>query len=193
MQRILTLIDKIKELHERPNISAIEIDLMMDYTRVLYADMLEWRNKVSFTQNLNSGTTQKPVSQPLPSEPLPAVLEVHPEKTAPAIELDITSIHYEPETATEPQIEQPPSMRPPARDIRKTVGINDKYQFISELFGNNKDAYEQVMSDLNRFDNEEEALTWLHESLYGQYNWDTESPVVQSFYMLLSDFFSSGD
>ena len=50
MERIATLLDKIREISTKPDAGIIDIDLMMDYTRVMYADLLEWRNKVAFTQ-----------------------------------------------------------------------------------------------------------------------------------------------
>jgi len=39
MERISTLLEKIEALQRRNNVTAIDIDLMLDYTRVLYADL----------------------------------------------------------------------------------------------------------------------------------------------------------
>ncbi len=49
MQRIPTLLHKLHELAaNREKNTEIEIDLMLDYTRVLYADLLEWRKTLAF-------------------------------------------------------------------------------------------------------------------------------------------------
>ena len=46
MERIKTFVQKIQEIYysKHPK-SAIDIDLMMDYTRVMYIDLLEWRKE----------------------------------------------------------------------------------------------------------------------------------------------------
>ena len=45
MQRIATLLQKLTELSTQGKPSQIDIDLMLDYTRVIYADLLEERKK----------------------------------------------------------------------------------------------------------------------------------------------------
>lgn len=185
MQRIPTLLQKLNELSQTDpgKISAIEIDLMMDYTRVLYADLLEMRNRVHFTtsltgDDLSHGTGPVTTEQDMPSS------------TAPAVELDQQVSHYD-----DIAEEAPPAVQPvtpePQYDIRKKIGINDKYQFISELFGNDKEAYESTLTRLNDFTNYEEAVEWLDENAHTAYAWDDEQFTVQSFYDLLNNFFAS--
>jgi hypothetical protein len=53
MQRIDTLLEKLKELNKlNEQATIIDIDLMMDYTRVVYADLQEWRKRIEFTDNI---------------------------------------------------------------------------------------------------------------------------------------------
>ena len=186
MQRIPTLLQKLNELSQTDpaKISAIEIDLMLDYTRVMYADLLEMRSRVHFTTSLAGSEQQQGI--------VPANTEQDmPSSTAPAVELDQQVSHYN-EVAEE---EQPPAIQPVAaeslNDIRKKIGINDKYQFISELFGNDKEAYESTLNQLNSFTNYEEAVEWLDENAHSTYAWDDEQFTVQSFYDLLNNFFAS--
>lgn len=185
MQRIPTLLQKLNELSQTDpdKISAIEIDLMLDYTRVLYADLLEWRNRVHFTASLTGNSPQQQ-----PEEIAPAEADI-PTGTAPAVELTQQINHYD--TIEE----QPPadhaSNTVPLHDIRKKIGINDKYQFISELFSNNKEAYEAAMDKLNGFSSYEEAVNWLDENIHATYGWNDEQYTVQSFYELLNSFFAS--
>ena len=50
MQRIATLLQKLTELSTQGKPTQIDIDLMLDYTRVIYADLLEERKKLA-TEN----------------------------------------------------------------------------------------------------------------------------------------------
>ena len=161
MQRIPVLIQKLAELSEKDKeLAAIDVDLMLDYTRVLYADLLDLR------KTLPSGSNVMPQPQPV-SAPQP-----------------------EPEVMAEPVVTANIS-EVPAVDIRTAIGINDKYLFISELFRDDRAAYDAAIKQLNTCSNLREALHYTDNELLNKYNWDKESPTVQSFYTLLSNCFPS--
>lgn len=203
MQRITTLLDKIKELAKKPDTHAIDIDLMMDYTKVLYADLMEWRSKVSFRDNLSmpsqpavKPTVAAPTPPPPPAAPRPEIRtmeenmragEAKPEITAPPVELE-TPTHY---TAPKEERSNSTAKITSYPDIRRSIGINDKYQFISELFGNDKDAYEQVLDKINICDTEEEAVAWIRSNAATAFQWVDEDEAVQYFYTTLNDYFLS--
>lgn len=174
MERLTTLLDKIRELNSKSDTTLIEVDLMMDYTKVLYADLLEYRNKLAFNEAItlpDKAAQKQPeiILNPLP-EPAAAVKpEIIVPEVAPSVSLP--QQHYS------------------NADIREYIGINDKYLFISELFGNNKDAYDEVISEINTFDTEEEAISWLNNTVYQQYQWKDDMEALQSFYKSLNDFF----
>ena len=191
MQRITTLLDKIKELNTHPSPSVIEIDLMMDYVKVMYADLLEWRNKVTFTDSVSLKPEPSLNEFAIAMEENHQPLEATPEVSAPSIELDNTSMNYEsPKDTTIISDLSFPDTHPSGADIRSLIGINDKYQYISELFGNNKEAYDEVIAEINSFETEEDALSWLHITIFTEYGWNDEMESVQSFYRLLSEYFS---
>jgi len=191
MQRIATLLEKIAELSSKKETTLIEIDLMMDYTRVMYADLLEWRNKIAFTEplTLNSEPTLAEMASAM--EENHSTLDESPEVTGPAVELDSTSMNYESaaEAVTPSSISFSTPPPYPASDIRQLIGINDKYQFISELFGNNKDAYEEVITEINAFDTEDEAFYWLRNTVAPQYGWKKDDESLVSLFGLVSQFF----
>jgi hypothetical protein len=63
MQRIDTLLEKLTELNRlKEKATIIDVDLMMDYTRVVYADLQEWRKRIEFTDNIST-IIQQPVSE----------------------------------------------------------------------------------------------------------------------------------
>jgi len=172
MERICILLEKIKELNSKKDKTVIEIDLMLDYTRVLYADLLEWRNKVSFTNNISlTGNTAgiPPAFRDNKTEHINPVNNVQDNQSG---------LSFLPPLSTN-------------TDIRQQIGINDKYLFISELFGDDKEAYEEIITEINTFETEEEANRWLSDTIYDQYGWKDEMEAMQLFRKSLSDFFSS--
>jgi hypothetical protein len=65
-------------------------------------------------------------------------------------------------------------------DIKSGIGINDKFQFIGELFANNVDAYENAIKRLNADSSLEISLSTLEE-IKKENNWKDESEAGQRF------------
>lgn len=183
MNRVLTLLDKIEELaKQKKELSPIEIDLMLDYTRILYADLLEVRGRVSFNNNI----------------PTPKITPQGTEKTCDIqenlqIETGDSDVIKNEQTQKAGNIivEQEEVKAPTqTKDIRTIIGINDTYLFIEELFNKNKAEYDNTLKKLNTCTVLHEAINWTKTELEPQYNWDKESSTVQSFYDVLNNFFS---
>lgn len=79
-----------------------------------------------------------------------------------------------------------------SRDVRSYIGINDKYNFISELFAGNAEAYEEILNEINRMESAEEALFFLEQSgVTTLYKWKADGFSEQIFYNVLSQFFAA--
>ncbi len=57
------------------------------------------------------------------------------------------------------------------KDIRGAIGINDKYLFLNELFGNNKADYEEALDQLRLCDSPGQAHAWLKAQPGAKYGW----------------------
>jgi hypothetical protein len=78
------------------------------------------------------------------------------------------------------------------RDIRSYIGINDKYNFISELFSNNAEAYEEILNEINGMESAEEARYFLENSgVTTLYKWQEDGFSEQIFYNVLNQFFAA--
>ena len=232
MQRIATLLQKLSDhLNQTGARTVIDVDLMLDYTRVLYADLLETRLRL---------TPAQPVQKPEPTlAEIAAAMELNqdeqilqPAATAPSIELQLHTEAYisagQPEALPEEEPEAPEPMEipaqaeplpvfqeqqatpvfqpvlsepadvkppqfapvPPKADIRSLIGINDKYQLISELFHNDKEAYEAALDALNACNNAQEAKAWVRHTSAEQYLWSESNESLQLLYYLINQFFS---
>jgi hypothetical protein len=231
-QNIAAILQQLEILNAGSTLHQIEIDLMLQHTRDLYAQLLElqqYRHQhaqphgivqteiietnlpeaeliaetpeveikpAELIQKLHTSTDPEPTLDDLLPQILEQAAEAHtpippvanmPEEFIAEI---LPTHHSKPTASLQAQtIIAPPEPKTEA-DIRKLIGINDKYQFISELFGNDKETYEIVLTRLNKLGSYADAVTWMDE-VHTENRWDDEHPTVISFYDVMSQFFAS--
>lgn len=78
----------------------------------------------------------------------------------------------------------------PIKDLRSAIGINDKFQFIKELFGGDEKSFEVGIKIINAFKIFPEAQFYIKRELREKNNWDEESNVVKQFDQLIKRRFS---
>ncbi|WP_133995481.1 hypothetical protein [Dinghuibacter silviterrae] len=79
----------------------------------------------------------------------------------------------------------------PVKDLRKAVGINDRYLFISELFRGDETMYERSIKTINNFSIFQEAYYWMERELKLKLAWDQNKHSTQLFYQLVRRRFSA--
>ncbi len=70
---------------------------------------------------------------------------------------------------------------PPIADLKKAMGINDRFFFQRELFGGSAEVMNQTLDQLNQMRGINEA----HNFLLANFNWDPENEAVLSFMELV--------
>ncbi len=78
----------------------------------------------------------------------------------------------------------------PIKDLRRAIGVNDKYGFIKELFRNDEVAYERSLKTINGFAILPEAEYWMQRELKYKLGWDDNNETVKKFYQLVRRRFS---
>lgn len=73
----------------------------------------------------------------------------------------------------------------PLKDIKKAVGVNDRFIFISELFRGDEDMYERSLKTINRFTIFPEAEFWISRELKLKLGWSDDHPAVKQFDQLV--------
>lgn len=63
----------------------------------------------------------------------------------------------------------------PVSDLRKSIGINEKFAFINELFDGNQTAYNEAIDQLNGSAGHSEAIAYIENDLIPKYQWNGES------------------
>ncbi|WP_430809464.1 MULTISPECIES: hypothetical protein [unclassified Carboxylicivirga] len=66
----------------------------------------------------------------------------------------------------------------PVDDVRKALGLNDRFYYQRELFGNNADLFNQTLDQINQMDSYQAALSFLKSN----YSWEADNDASESFY-----------
>jgi hypothetical protein len=78
----------------------------------------------------------------------------------------------------------------PVKDLRKAIGINDRFLFIDDLFRGDEAMYERSIKTINSFMIYPEAEYWIIRELKIKLGWDNENKTVQHFDQLVRRRFS---
>ena len=78
----------------------------------------------------------------------------------------------------------------PVRELKKAIGINDRYVFINELFRGDEPMYERSIKTINNFRILPEAEYWMERELKIKLGWDDNREITKHFYQLVRRRFS---
>jgi len=78
----------------------------------------------------------------------------------------------------------------PVRDLKKAIGVNDRFVFISQLFRGDEVMYERSLKTINSFRILPEAEYWMERELKVKLGWDETRDATKQFYNLVKRRFS---
>jgi hypothetical protein len=78
----------------------------------------------------------------------------------------------------------------PIKDLRKAIGINDRYLFINELFRGDEAMYERSIKTINAFNIYPEAEYWIQREMKTKLGWLEDNETVKLFDQLVRRRFS---
>jgi len=78
----------------------------------------------------------------------------------------------------------------PIKDLKKAIGINDRFLFINELFRGDEDMYERSIKTIQNFSILAEAEYWIIRELKVKIGWVDTDPIVKQFDQLVKRRFS---
>ncbi|HXR83553.1 MAG TPA: hypothetical protein VN722_04550 [Hanamia sp.] len=76
------------------------------------------------------------------------------------------------------------------KDLRKAIGVNDRFLFINELFRGDVDMYERSIKTIQNFSIYAEAEFWIRRELKVKIGWLDTDPVVKQFDQLVKRRFA---
>jgi len=78
----------------------------------------------------------------------------------------------------------------PIRDLKKAIGVNDRFLFINELFRGDEAMYERSIKTINNFSILPEAQYWIQRELKVKIGWKDTDEVVKQFDQLVKRRFT---
>ena len=174
-------------------ISVIEIDIVLEKIRNLYTDVSNLKG-----HNLTAIKAKKVKPEKVKPEK-PAKVQAEEPAKQDRVQEDVTTIKSEniisdePATIADKFKEEKKFINErlgdngnrtdlssklqskPIRDIGTSLGLNDRFKLINELFNGDKDTYQQTVKILDSATNFNEAFNYINTS----YDWDMEDDSVQ--------------
>jgi len=78
----------------------------------------------------------------------------------------------------------------PVKDLKKAIGVNERYGYINELFRGDEAMYERSIKTINSFAIFPEAEYWIRRELKLKLGWEDKNETVQKFDQLVRRRFS---
>lgn len=78
----------------------------------------------------------------------------------------------------------------PIKDLKKAIGINDRFLFVNDLFGGDESAFDRSIKTINGFSIWPEAEYWIRRELKTKLGWRADSESVKQFDQLVRRRFS---
>jgi hypothetical protein len=164
-KEITELIDSIKEhsddLTSRPHIPTLEFELILAKAEKLCKQLVIFNHYYSMLETggekrdaLLDKTEEKP-------EEKKTVIEPVAEKK-------------------QPEVKSAGTIQRTWPDLKKLIGINQKFQVVSELFKGNQSEFDEAVNQINSLYNKEEALIYV-QGLKAAFSWKDESKVAEEF------------
>lgn len=73
----------------------------------------------------------------------------------------------------------------PIKDLKKAISINDRYQYINQLFRGDEVMYDRSIKTINNFNIYSEAEYWIRRELAAKHGWKETDELVKQFYHLV--------
>ncbi|MEJ7586217.1 MAG: hypothetical protein WKI04_01520 [Ferruginibacter sp.] len=78
----------------------------------------------------------------------------------------------------------------PVKDLKKAIGINDRFLYINDLFRGDEPMYERSIKTINSFSIWPEAEYWIRRELKIKLGWTEDNETVKQFDQLIKRRFS---
>jgi len=78
----------------------------------------------------------------------------------------------------------------PIRDLKKGIGVNDRFLFVQDLFRGDENMFERSLKTINGFNIYPEAEYWIQRELKVKLSWPDNSETVRLFDQLVKRRFS---
>jgi len=204
LKKVSKLIGKINVLHDSllsidEEISSIEKDLLLNYIRQLYEQVLaigaEDDNGIEPIQRakevIDLPTKEDVMVHPaveeiadiptedsfkVPTQTLPNIQKVSAEEEVQVLEEPITMKGLNEDLVAMFEMKEAKDVSErlsstPIKDLNTAMGINDRFLTVNELFGGDANAFKKCVDNINQMESYEEAKSYLLSETAQTYDW----------------------
>jgi hypothetical protein len=177
--------EKIKPAEEEKVVEVLQVN-----EKEIEEELEQIKKKVETVNNITSHA--RPAFSYDPIEEVPTLS--HQDHSQPGFSKNELQFEY-PESLNdrlkEARIELSHSLTTtPIKDLKKAIGINDRFLFINELFRGDEAMYERSIKTIQNFSIFAEAEFWIRRELKLKLGWMDSDPVVKQFDQLVKRRFS---
>ena len=136
-----------------------------------------------FDKEIESIKKEMKISKPTPSQQESVLKSTLEREFKDAISADMAANMFE---KAEKKVITKQSLNDRLSQSQIQIGLNDRIAFVKHLFNNSQSDFNRVLSQLNSFDNEEEALRFINNTVMPEYKWAEDSEYVERLINLVS-------
>ena len=78
------------------------------------------------------------------------------------------------------------------QSLRQSIDINERFKFISELFNNETEVYDNAIKRLDDMESFQDGIQFVSGHLASKYNWNMEKDTEKQFMKLVKRKFGRG-
>lgn len=180
-------VEPVIENAEEKTVQVLQID-----EAEMEAELEEIKRNADVMQKLSAHSKPQMLFQPFEDDLPPTLTQQVPVKRAAEINELIpktsTSLN---EVLKEPVTELTDKLLDiPVKDLKKAIGINDRYLYINELFRGDEAMYERSIKTINSFSIWPEAEYWIRRELKTKLGWVDSHETVKQFDNLIKRRFA---
>ena len=175
----------LKPKEEEKIIEILQVD-----EKEIEAELEQIKRNADAANSRGSSTRPQLLYDPL--EDLPTLAHQHqPEKKPISTELPFEYPESLNDRLKETKIELSQSLTSvPIKDLKKAIGVNDRFLFINELFRGDEAMYERSIKTIQNFSIYAEAEFWIRRELKVKIGWRDSHSVVKQFDLLVKRRFA---
>lgn len=189
-KELTNLVDKLKEQSDNvsnmEHVPSLEINVMMARVNRLYEKAVLYKHILIAEESLKE---QVPALSFSSNEPLTPVIETIVEPSAPTLKNENNTNLSTQATKSETKI---PEKRKgsllegaPISNIKKYLGINERYLFANELFKGKMEELMNAIDEIEKQSSFENAQGLIKTKWANSYQWDEDNAQVISFYKIV--------
>ena len=176
-----TAIQILAELEAMPSIETLpnNVSVIMPSVDYAVAVPIQFEETIQIEEPVKKVEPVIATEPTLTTKPKEVFVEVQPVMVAPKT----AAVETKKEVAEKIALE-------PIKDLRAAIGINDKFQFMEELFNKDESLFESSVKTINNYKNFAEAQFWIKQNLRSKFQWEEDSKTVIAFDQLVKRRFS---